>query len=258
MMELTVDIGNSRIKWASWQGGEITARGAATYVQVKNQNVFDELFSVLEKPACIYVACVAGEKIAQDLSAWCKQHWQLEAAFLKTEKQFGDVINAYQDPSQHGVDRWAAVVAARLLCPDTSLCIINAGTATAFDFVEKNGHHLGGYILPSYASMQKALLTDTANVASEAGKCLDALFDDERIPSNTHDAVNQGLHRLMAGGVREICQLAKRKTAAPMQVIISGGFAQTIRNYHDMPAMQYDPDLVMRGLYNIMKKTSIK
>jgi len=249
-MILTVDIGNSRIKWASWQAEKIVARGVATYIADKSTDVFGELFSVVEKPTHIFAACVAENKYSQGLSEWCKQHWQLGVKFLKTEKQFNNILNAYKDPEQHGVDRWAAVVASHQSCPGFSVCVINAGTAITFDLINKNGRHLGGYILPSYVTMHKALLADTANVKS----AFNVLFYENSVPDNTNDAVNQGLHILLQAGIREICQFAKQKMDSPMKIIISGGFAGTILDYPDMPGMIHQPDLVMQGLFEIMKQ----
>ncbi len=249
-MILTVDIGNSRIKWASWQAEKIVARGVAAYTADKSADVFDELFSVVEKPRFIFALCVAGNKLSQGLLEWSKQHWQLDVEFLKTEKQFNNVINAYDDPGGHGVDRWAAVVASHQSYPGFSVCVINAGTAITFDLINKNGRHLGGYILPSYVTMHKALLMDTANVKS----ALNVEFYEHGVPNNTNDAVNLGLHKLLQAGIREICQFAKQKMDSPVQIIISGGFAETILGYPDMPAMIYQPDLVMQGLFQIMKQ----
>ncbi len=249
-MILTVDIGNSRIKYALWQADEIIARGAASYVASGCANAFEELFAALEKPERIYAVCVAGEELSQGLSKWSRQHWQLDVAFLKTEKQFDNIVHAYKDPAQHGVDRWAAVVAAQQKFPDSSLCVINAGTAIAFDLIEKGGRHLGGYILPSYVTMHRALLADVANIKSAPGVPLDG----DHVPDNTKDAVNQGLHKLLQAGVREICQYAEKKMDAPMQIIISGGFAETLLAYPRMPVMQYEPDLVLQGLYSMMKQ----
>lgn len=247
-MILTVDIGNSRIKWASWKAEEIVASGAASCALDKCADTFDALFAALEKPEHIFVVCVADGALQQALSEWCQQHWQCDIAILKTEKQFGDITNAYQDPAQHGADRWAAVVAGYQKYPGFSLCVISAGTAVTFDFVDKDGQHLGGYILPSYVTMHKALLADTANVES----AFDVQFDADCVPDNTDDAVNQGLHKLLRAGIREICQFAEQKMDSPMKIIISGGFAETVLAYPDMPEMQHEPDLVMRGLYRIM------
>ena len=249
-MILTVDIGNSRIKWASWQAEEIVARGVLAYEKTKKADSFDELFSKVERPSRVVSVCVAGDDMSQALSAWVKQHWRLDVEYLKTEKQFKNIINAYPDPAQHGADRWAALVAAHQCYPDTSLCVISAGTAITFDLIKKNGQHLGGYILPSYATMRTALMADTVKVKSTANKYI----DNNSLPDNTSDGVNQGLHLLLQAGIREICQLAKSKMEHPVQVILTGGFAKTILDYPDMSVMQYEPDLVMRGLYIIMKQ----
>ncbi len=249
-MILTVDIGNSRIKWAAWQGEEIIARGVAAHTLENGAAVFDDLFSAMEKPAHVFALCVAGDKLSLDLVEWSRRHWRLDVEFLKTEKRFNNIINAYEYPQQHGVDRWAAVVAAHQSYPGFSVCVISAGTAITFDFINKDGRHLGGYILPSCVTMHNALLSDTMNIRST----FNGRFCEGGVPSNTNDAVNQGLHKLLQAGVREICQLAEQKMDSPLQITISGGFAETLLEYPDMPAMQYEPDLVMQGLYSIMKQ----
>lgn len=255
-MILTVDIGNSRIKWALWQAGIIITRGVSEYRSVntggntaeKIKQVLDELFSTVEPPQRVFAVCVASQEVRPVLSDWVKQYWQLDVEYLKTSKRFAGITNAYDQPAQHGADRWAGVVAAHLAYPDSSVCIIDAGTAITFDLVDKHGQHLGGYILPSYNSMHTALLSNTANIKSEI--CMQ--YRDHEIPDNTSDAVNQGVHKMIKAGVREISQLAQEKMEEPVQIVITGGYAKTILAYPDMPAMKHEPDLVMQGLYDIM------
>ena len=267
-MILTVDIGNSRIKWASWMAGKIVARGVAAYAEEEMSDTFDKLFSTVLTPSRVCALCVAGETRQQALCEWVKQHWQLDVEFLKTEKQYKNIINAYPDPSQHGVDRWAAVVAGFQNNPGRSICVISAGTAITFDFIKQNGQHLGGYILPSYATMHKSLLSDTANLESrQMGSSFsesslpESLLPElsqsgqihqQGVPDNTNDAVNLGLHKLLQAGIREICQYAGNILEGPMRILLTGGFAETILSYPDMPVMHFNPDLVMQGLYNIM------
>ncbi len=259
-MILTVDIGNSRIKWALWQADAIVDRAVTAYEIDESPDAFDKLFSSLGKlsqqgPSQVYAVCVAGDEMSQALAAWIRQRWQIDVAYLKTEKQYKNIVNAYADPGQHGVDRWAGVVAGHQAYPDSSVCVISAGTAITFDLINKSGQHLGGYILPSYATMRIALLADTANVESTFNN---TQLNKHTIPDNTDDAVNQGLHKLLQAGIRELCQFAQEKMGVPMQIIITGGFARTILSYSDMPVMQYKPDLIMQGLYDIMKLDMMK
>lgn len=249
-MILTIDIGNSRVKWALWQDEMIIARGVAAYELDKSEDCFGELFSALENPSRVFAVCVAGSGMQKALSEWVGQHWQLEVEYLKTQKQYNNIINAYRDPEQHGADRWAAVVAGCQGFPGSSLCVICAGTAITFDLVDKDGRHLGGYILPSYVTMHTALLADTTNVSST----FNVRSHNQGIPDNTDDAVNQGLHRLLQAGIRELCQFSQDSMSPPVQIIITGGFAKTILGYPGMPEMHHQPDLIMQGLYDIMSK----
>ena len=249
-MILTVDIGNSRIKCASWQAEVIIARGVTGYTTDTVSDAIDKLLSGVEKPLRVFAVCVASEAVRPALEQWVSLHWGIDVEFLKTEKQFADISNAYHDPEQHGADRWAGVVAGHILFPGSSLCVISAGTAFTFDFVNKSGQHLGGYILPSFTSMHAALTGDTARVESISSES----HREQGIPVNTDDAVNQGLHRLIQAGVREFCQLAQQELDDPVQVIITGGFAGTVLGYPKMPVMLHQPDLVMQGLYFIMKQ----
>ena len=249
-MILTIDIGNSRIKWASWQAEKIIARGVSAYTAETAADVIDALFSVVEKPERIFLVCVAGEGVYPLVSQWVQARWGLDIERMKTEKQFANIINAYDDPEQHGADRWAGVVAGHASFPGTSVCIISAGTAITFDLVDKSGQHLGGYIFPSYSTMHTALLADTTNVKSLP----EVLYQDRGVPDNTDDAVNQGLHKLIQAGIRELCQLAHDKMDEPVQIVLTGGFAKNILGYPGMPPMHHKPDLIMQGLYDIMKQ----
>ena len=256
-MILTIDIGNSRIKWAAWQGELIVSRGAAVYAGKNLADVpggiFGQLFAGLEKPSQIFAVCVAGVEISQALDKWVLQHWQLTVEYLKTEKKYKNISNAYKNPSQHGADRWAAVIAGHLLFPNSSVCVISAGTAITFDLINSNAQHLGGYILPSYVTMHTALMADTANIISQSTMQFNNNNNDV-VPDNTNDAVNQGLHKLLQAGIRELCRSAEQAMAGPVKIIITGGFAQAILNYPDMPDMLHHPDLVMQGLYDIMQQ----
>jgi len=251
-MSLTVDVGNSRIKWAEWQAGEIIASGAGVYDKKDLPASLDAIFIDLKKPSVIYSVCVAAVEIRHGLTQWVKRHWQLDVDYLVTDKKFNNVTHGYTDPAEHGADRWAAIVAANHLYPETPLCVIGAGTAITIDFLKQDGQHLGGYILPSYVSMRAALTSDTANVVSMcSGLVMGDAVLNKGVPDNTSDAVNQGLHRLLQAGIHGFCKQAVRVLGGSVQVIVTGGFAETLLNYPGMFEMHHEPELVVQGLYII-------
>lgn len=263
-MILTIDIGNSRIKWAQWLTEVIIARGVAPYDDSTGPDEIGRLLAI-ERPTQIFALCVGNDRMRQMLSDWVRQTWQLDVQFLETQKHFGSVVNAYSRPENHGVDRWAAVVAAHHLFPEKSVCVINAGTAITVDYIDVHGQHLGGYILPSFYIMYNALTQGTAKLgipgydqlsASDKGivvKNDQQVVQDESFPCDTLPAITEGLHRFIKSGLRDICRQAAEKLGDPYQVVLTGGFAKTILGYPDMPEMLHKPDLVMQGLYMIMK-----
>lgn len=246
-MILTIDIGNTRIKSASWHAGVIVHRAAHAYEVGEYASAFDEVFTAQDRPSRVLAVCVAGEEMQMQLNEWVMRHWQLEVEYLRTQKRYKNIVHAYNNPDQHGVDRWVGIVAAHQAYPGDSVCVISAGTATTFDLIDESGKHLGGYILPSYVTMRASLLTDTAKVSS----VLNENFSDGEVPDNTSDAVNQGCHKLLQAGIREICAIAQNEMSEPIQIIVTGGYAEVILKYPNMPTMQHEPDLVMQGVYGI-------
>lgn len=264
-MEITVDIGNSRIKWALWQAGVIIARGVKAY-DVKAHDgqlepaLLDSLFEGLHPPRQVFAVCVAGDAHRHALQAWLQDKWQLEAAFLATQASFEGIRHAYDQPENHGADRWAGLVAASKQNPGESVCVIGAGTALTVDMVTAQGEHLGGYIMPSLDSMMSALLSSTHAIESITGTKLQAAGPvpeaGESLPADTVSAVSQGVHRMMRAAVVDVCRQAHELLPSPCKIVLTGGFAKTILGYADMPAMVYRPDLVMQGLYLVMHTQS--
>ncbi|HEB82185.1 MAG TPA: type III pantothenate kinase [Gammaproteobacteria bacterium] len=279
-MILTIDAGNSRIKWALWQNDVITESGAALYNRASVSRSLEKVFDSVSRPDHVYAVSVAGEAVSRAISDEVARRWQLPTGFLKTQDHYREVRQAYPEPSQHGADRWAAVVAAHYMFPRAGLCVIGAGTAITLDFIEAGGRHRGGYILPSPASMWRALTADTANVVSEAEPVV-GITDSgnpvlQRIPDNTRDGVSAGIQLAVLAGIREMCRNGLAETCAgssqtgdsndeadraiEKKIIISGGLAQSMQQYEshwregwpDMPEIIYCPDIVMQGLYRIM------
>jgi type III pantothenate kinase len=256
-MILTVDIGNSRIKFAVWKNDEIVERAAEAYEGHLGE-VFGRLKSRIRAlsdvfPERVFALCVAGDVVSQQFDDWVRSNWRLTVEYLKTEKRYKKIINAYQDPASHGVDRWAALIAASEDCPGESVCVICSGTAITFDLLKSDGQHLGGYILPSYNSMHAALISDTADIKSDQN---DVLIQ-QRVPDNTDDAVNQGITLLLQSGIRALCLRASQELGDNMRIILTGGSARSILRYPDLLPMEHAPDLIMQGLYEVMSRPRI-
>ena len=244
-MILTLDIGNSRIKWGLWQRDELVANGAFDYSAL---TVAEDSMTALHevgRPDAVMLACVAGRAVEGAVRDWLRARWNIEAGVLRTTKQFAGITHGYENPAQHGVDRWAALIAARALS-QAPLCVISCGTAVTVDLVDAQGRHLGGQIMPGTRLMIEALgrrlpglaTLDVASLQPEA-----AIF-----AADTAAAVSSGVLRMQAAALDRACDDARSLLGAGMKTLVTGGGAAVI-----IPLMknsvELQPELVLRGLY---------
>jgi type III pantothenate kinase len=237
---LTIDIGNTYVKWAVWNDARIIQTGSSEYSKQDPKEVF-AIWNDVRPEKRVMVACVAGGAVERALSEWMQAHWSIVPEFLRSTAKRGGVINAYADPVQYGVDRWAALLGARSLYDDP-VCIIDAGTAITVDLLDAEGVHHGGRILPGLQMMREALLKGTEGIHQADG-------EPTAFANNTADAVSSGTLHMLQAALIEICSSAGQCLGNNMKIIITGGMSEQIMSLPGMPEMLHEPDLVMKGLH---------
>ena len=251
---LTIDIGNSRIKWGVWDGEEIIRFGDFSHESNFNEQLFErcmpELTTIDAAIDKIIVSNVAGQQAEMVFKKWLSEKSDAKPVFFKTQKQCCGVTNAYANPESHGVDRWAALIAARSL-GGTGVCIIDIGTAVTIDVMNAEGVHQGGMIMPGLNMMQKALLDDTSGI----------IFDEsisektaEFFATNTQDAVKSGTLQLLRAGLEDVCLQAIKRYGKDIRIILTGGSAEKMLPLFlaanpTIPNLTHEPHLVLKGLH---------
>jgi type III pantothenate kinase len=243
---LTIDIGNSRIKYGLWQQKHLSATGSVAYRSDTVDEALERLLSGVAKTRAVYIACVGGAVVERRCADWFGLTMQIEPVFMRTTASCCGVINAYADPSQHGVDRWAALIGARSLLR-APVCIIDCGTAITVDLMDAAGRHLGGRILPGLEMMQQALLKRTSGIRQIAGNV-------EDFASNTADAVSSGTVHMLHAALLEVTAAARQRLGESMKTLITGGAAQLLLSLEGLPAMQLEPHLVLTGIHTMASR----
>jgi type III pantothenate kinase len=231
---LLVDAGNTRVKWARVAGRNWEARGVCGYREL------DGLAAAAHEASSgqCWIASVAGQPRDDALAgtltgAGMSLHW-LEAR----QAQCG-VSSYYDPPSQLGVDRWVALLAARRRCREACV-VVSAGTALTVDALNADGHFLGGFIVAGKGLMERALSLGTARVGESAGRAV--LF-----PCNTADAVRSGLLVAMAGAVSAMRARLREAAGAEPRCLLTGGDAEVLASALPFAAEQV-PDLALEGI----------
>ena len=241
-MNLVLDLGNSRCKWAL-ANDSLMPGGAFAYGDDFTRTL-DNGFSALPRPQHVAAVCVAASGHLQTLAQWVQRRWGLELQPIITRAAQLGVTNAYKDPTSLGADRWAALIAARARLPGAA-CVVDCGTALTIDALDQSGMYRGGVILPGLALMRAALLRTQGvrDVVGDAGSAL---------AQSTADGVAAGTLFGLAGAIDRILDEQAALLGATPQVLITGGDAQPLRALL-RHAVQHAPDLVLEGVARIAR-----
>lgn len=248
-MILLIDIGNSRTKYVQLIDGQLS-----TTAQLNNNDFtvsfFDKYFSQFSK---IIVANVAKSTLTDELATWCAEH-NISFTQVHSEQQKNTLISAYQQPTTLGIDRWLALLGAISLYPNENVLIIDAGTATTVDLLNRNGQHQGGWILAGIKALFTSLLSHSTLVHAESKTLPNLTFG-----TNTTDNVNNACWAATLGMIEQAIAQAKQLGDVD-RIILTGGdgkaltqllLAQTSQTSHNSFAVnniQFMDNLIFYGL----------
>jgi type III pantothenate kinase len=240
-MQLLIDAGNTRIKWAlaatDLVVGEWHAMGSVVHADLeKLKQIWSE-----HKIQRVLISNVAGEAVASQLRKILVELTVPESSltWFRAQEQCAGVRNAYAQPTQLGSDRFASLIGARHRYVGQRLLVVTCGTATTIDALEADGTFIGGMILPGLATMATSLAVNTA--------LLPAVDKAERarvFAENTNDAIISGC---LSAQVGAIMYAYEQRTNPLARCVLSGGAAQYLGPYLPMPFDAVD-NLVLLGL----------
>lgn len=238
-MDLLVDLGNARLKWARSAPGTWTT-GAVLHVQQDLAALLDGAWGRLEQPKRILVASVATDAARAALDAWCRRRWALEPTAIRAQAEQLGVKHCYAQPETFGADRWAALIAARALTQGNA-CIVDCGTAVTVDALAADGQFRGGAIFPGLRLLRESLVRGTGGIRAAEGRT------DSALGCSTADAVAGGTQHGLIGAVALLVAEQIAALGGETQVFLTGGGAPLLRA-HLKPPVREVPDLVLKGL----------
>ena len=244
-MTVLVDVGNTRIKWATLEGGALARRGNAVHRGALDAALAAFAAALPKSPGRVVVANVAGEALAARLEKLVAARPGASLELVATSAERFGVRCAYREPSRLGVDRWVAVVAAHHTARGAA-CVIDAGTAVTFDAVDATGAHLGGLILPGAALLAAALDKNTSDIGTTA-PVIDVPRGVDLLGKSTAAAVGNAAWLALAAALdRAAATVARGLGGAPV-VYLTGGDAPALAPWLETRVEQR-ADLVLEGL----------
>jgi type III pantothenate kinase len=215
-MKLLLDIGNTRLKAAYYDGSVYHGYQALNY-QISGIDAVLHGLQCPVQPDAVYIANVADKSFEVNLLAWAMSTFGLAPHFAHSQASFMGLRNGYAEPEQLGVDRWLAMLAARHLYAGP-VCVADCGSALTIDLTSAGGQHLGGMILPGLALQQDMIHTQLPQLERDLPE-LDALPTWGR---DTAECMEIGLVTGLCGAIEVAMQRAEA-SAPGVRLIMTGG-----------------------------------
>src|ERR1700688_451446 len=210
-MILVIDVGNTRLKWASLTSIGLSDPQAVVHREAKPGIWTTALFESGQRPSRVLVSNVAGPVMAKTLTRLTKKVFRVKIEFVTASQEYHGLTNGYLDPSLLGADRWLALIGAWTRAR-SALCVVDAGTAVKVDGVDGNGLHLGGILAPGIHMMREALMNKTSDIAKAAFNSTPSLAGV--LANNTIAAVSRGAVYALAGMADHAAEVIEQSTGA--------------------------------------------
>lgn len=244
---LALDVGNSRLKVAVFESGELTYSRRIGIAQRGDwQGALEEAWRHVERhdmadvagcssnPAMIDAVGTAAEAATGKRVQWVGIGRDIDLPIkLKTDH-----------PQQTGVDRVLNIAAAYEQL-GKACCVVDAGSAVTVDFCDDNGAFVGGVIAPGAAAQFRALHELVPHLPEAKLRAT-----AEALGADTGGAINAGVFWGIRGLVRAVVEQHALTLNAWPEVIATGGDAQVL--FGDDPAGDLihavSPDLIFYGI----------
>jgi type III pantothenate kinase len=243
---LLIDIGNTRIKWARFDGRRLGRQHAAAHSGWGSEDYARRVFGSARGVERILVVSVAGSRVGRSLTLAARRVRAPMPEFVVSQRRGGGVTMGYLEPWRLGVDRYVATIGAHHLAEGRAVCVVGVGTAMTIDLVDAKGRHRGGAIIPAPALMVDTLLKNTNGIRRRAQGGVGgggSLFG-----RSTRAALAQGSRYAAAALIDRAVSEAHTLVGgrAPL-VMLTGGGAPSVQPLVRSVYVSV-PDLVLRGL----------
>jgi type III pantothenate kinase len=156
-MVLTIDVGNTRIKGAVFEGSILLEY--FIFVKSEHKKNIENILKKHKKLTHLVISSVGN----LEKDAFLDFNNRLNVHFISYKDVF-PFVNKYATPQTLGIDRMVLAAGAMLQFPNQNRLVIDAGTCITYDFIDENDAYLGGAIAPGLRLRYESLHNFTAKL----------------------------------------------------------------------------------------------
>ncbi len=245
---LAIKIGNSNVTIgvfqdstliARWRAHTETAKTVDEYALLLEDFFAQAAFTTSEWRGAAIVSVVP--PLTSTFEELCQRHLKIKPLVVGPKVKTGMPIR-YDQPRALGADRLVVAVAAKAKY-GAPVIIIDFGTATTFNVVNRAGEFVGGAITLGLDLAGEALYRSTAQLPR-----IDLTFPPHVIATNPVHAIQSGILFGYVGMIEGIVARVRKEMNEPAaRVIATGGLASMLMPYTRIIETT-DRDLILDGL----------
>jgi type III pantothenate kinase len=247
-MLLAIDAGNTNIVFAVWDGAAWRGRWRLATQASRTADEYAVWLTQLMSWSGIErgsisraaIACVVPAALYH-LRHLCRDWFGQEPLIARAAGLDWGFPVLVDNPNEVGADRLVNALAAHARYHGP-LAVVDFGTATTFDVVDRNGAYLGGVIAPGINLSLEALHRAAAQLPRVAISRPQAVIGRSTVP-----AMQAGIYWGYVGLIEGLAKRIEVELGEPMKLIATGGLAPLFADA--TTAIEHlDPDLTLDGL----------
>lgn len=253
-MLLVIDSGNTNVVFAVYDGESMMGEWRSSTRSDRTADEYGIWLTQLihlrglkpEDISCAVMASVVPANVFT-LKTLCRSYFGTEPLVVGEPGVQLDLEVLLDRPDEVGADRLVNAVAAHTKYRGP-LIVIDFGTATTFDVVDRQGNYHGGCICPGINLSLEALHMAAAQLPRVAIGRPQTVIGRATVP-----AMKSGVYWGYVGLIEGLVQRISKEFGEPMTVVATGGlaplFAEATETIHHL-----DGDLTLRGLVEIYRR----
>lgn len=242
-MLLTADIGNTNITLGLFDDNALVEEFRLASDKDLSLEEYEVLLKTLFKSFTVDGCMIASvvEELNKKFKAAVESVFKIQPIFLNSMINTGVKIKL-KNPKEAGADRIANACGASMLYK-TPCIVVDFGTATSFDIVNRDGEFIGGIIAPGLNLQVKVLNKFTSKLPR-----IDIAVSNKAIGDNTADAILSGVIRGSACMIDGLVKQCEAELGEKATLVATGGYSGLISNYLERPFDFINPTLTLDGL----------
>jgi len=246
-MLLAIDIGNTNITLGVFDGENLIHSWRLSTEITRTEDEYGVFLKNLLREANVEnkisnaVISSVVVQLTEKLEIAIKKYMNIDSFIISHKIKTNVKLNT-SDISQIGADRIANACAASILY-STPAIVVDFGTATTFDIVNRNNEFIGGIITAGMKIQAEALSSKTSKLPK-----LNIEAPEKVIGKNTIEAMLSGIVRGHAAMIDGLIFECERELGEKATIIATGGYSSVISNYLIRKFDYINPDLTLIGM----------